>query len=339
MTWTSWRLQRSVHVFFVALSLVLIVYIVADGLHIETLHHQWLDRPCHGGNGFAAKFQTFCQSRFYEYSNALGSGVYVHWIALISTTVLGLLLGANAVAGEIDHGTARTAWTQSVTRARWYGTKNVVGIGLLVVLAVPLCISASWWLQSTQWTPRVSTMGFDYAGWMPLATGIFAFAVTTTIGVVLRRPGWTIAAGLVVMVLVAWTMQWEVRAHLVPLKSTTIVLSPVTKGSVTVGAPTGQAPANSWVIFRGYEPRTYGLTVPSQVEENRWDNVINDCTLGSTDPNVYVSCLQKLDIRDVELYVADNQYWTLQLREGGLYLAGSALLLGLGLILVRHTEA
>ncbi len=31
---------------------------------------------------------------------------------------------------------------------------------------------------------------------MPLATGVFAFAVTVTVGTVLRRPGWTIVVGM-----------------------------------------------------------------------------------------------------------------------------------------------
>ncbi len=39
------------------------------------------------------------------------------------------------------------------------------------------------------------------------------------------------------------------------------------------------------------------------------------------------------------MYVADSEYWALQLREGGLYLAGAALLLGAGLPLVRRSRA
>jgi len=56
-------------------------------------------------------------------------------------------------------------------------------------------------------------------------------------------------------------------------------------------------------------------------------------------PARYAACLKKDGLHNVELYVADSQYWTLQMREGGLYLAGAALLLGASLLVVRRTRA
>ena len=39
------------------------------------------------------------------------------------------------------------------------------------------------------------------------------------------------------------------------------------------------------------------------------------------------------------MYIADSEYWTLQLREGGLYLASAALLLRSNFLLVRRARA
>lgn len=39
------------------------------------------------------------------------------------------------------------------------------------------------------------------------------------------------------------------------------------------------------------------------------------------------------------MYIADSEYWTLQLREGGLYLASATLLLGASFLLVRRARA
>ncbi|NNN00600.1 MAG: ABC transporter permease subunit [Acidimicrobiaceae bacterium] len=340
MTWMAWRLQRSVYLFFVAVSLLLIAYAIVNGLHIEALRHQWLDQPCHGGNGFAAKYQALCQSTFTRYSNAMVTGTYVHWTAVLPTAVLGLLLGANTVAGEMDRNTVRTAWTQSITRGRWFTTKVAVGLGSLVALAIPLCVTVSWWLSASKWTPRISTNGFTYAGWMPLTTGIFAFAVTTIVGLILRRPGWTVAVGLAVMVLVAWAMQTDVRTNLVALHSTTLTITTVTKGGVTVDRPPlKMAPANAWVIFNGYVPVHRGNTIPTWSQETTWINAVNQCPSIVTSQSVYDTCVRKLGLHDVELYVPDIQYWELQLREGGLYLASTALLLGAALLLVRRTRA
>ena len=255
------------------------------------------------------------------------------------TAVLGLLLGANTVAGEIDRNTARTAWTQSITRGRWFATKIAVGLGSLVLLAIPLCVTVSWWLTASRWTPRISTNGFTYAGWMPLTTGVFAFAVTVTVGTVLRRPGWTIAVGLAVMVVLPWTMQTDVRTNLVPLRSTTLTLTTVTKQGVTLGIPTGRAPANAWVVFDGFVPAGAGNTLVTWGQETPWLDAVNKCPSNVTGPTGYAACLRKLGLHEVELYVADNEYWALQLREGGLYLAGAALLLGAGLLLVRRSRA
>jgi len=339
VTWMAWRLQRSVYLFFVAVGLILIAYAILNGLHIEAVRHQWLGQPCHGGNGFASKYQAFCQAQNNEYLNAVGSGVYVHWIAVLPTTVLGLLLGANTVAGEVDRNTVRTAWTQSITRGRWFMTKVAVGLGSLALLAIPLCVTISWWLSASEWTPRLSTNGFTYAGWMPLATGVFAFAVATVVGTILRRPGWTVAVGAAVMVLIPWVMQTDVRTNLVPLRSTTLSVSPITKGDVTVGAPTGMAPANAWVIFSGYVPVGHGNTLPTWGQETPWLNAAMRCPSNVTSPNGYAACLRKLGLHDVELYVTDNRYWELQFLEGSLYLAGAALLLGASLLLVRRTRS
>ena len=325
--------------FFWAVSLILIAYAIFNGLHIEALRHQWLGHPCHGGNGFAATYQTLCQARFNQLSRAVGSAVYVHWFAVLPTAVLGLLLGANMVAGEIDRNTVRAAWTQSITKGRWFTTKVVVALGSLIAFAIPLCVTVSWFLRVSQWTPRLSGDGFTYAGLMPLATGVFAFALTTIVGTLLGRPGWTLAAGLIVMLLVTWAVQNDVRTHLVPLRSTTIQWSALTKGGVTVGKPTGEAPANAWVIFNDYVPVDYGNTPPTSGQETSWLNAVHLCPANFAFPTRYAACLSKLDLHQVELYVADNQYWELQLREGGLYLAGAALLLGASLLLVRRTGA
>ncbi len=338
MTWMAWRLQRSVYLFFVAVSLLLIAYAVVNGLHIEALRHQWLGQPCHGGNGFAAQYQTRCQTENNQYLNAIGSGIYVHWFAALPTAVLGLLLGANTVAGEIDRNTARTAWTQSITRGRWFATKIAVGLGSLVLLAIPLCVTVSWWLTASRWTPRISTNGFTYAGWMPLTTGVFAFAVTVTVGTVLRRPGWTIAVGLAVMVVLPWTMQTDVRTNLVPLRSTTLTLTTVTKQGETFGIPTGRASANAWVVFDGFVPVGAGNTLVTWGQETPWLDAVNKCPSNVTGPSGYAACLRRLGLHEVELYVADSEYWALQLREGGLYLAGAVLLLGAGLLLVRRQD-
>lgn len=98
----------------------------------------------------------------------------------------------------------------------------------------------------------------------------------------------------------------------------------------------GQAPATAWVVFSGVVPVNYGRILPTNSDEIPWRKAEYRCP---TDAAKYTACLKKLGLHDVQLRVADSQYWDLQLREGGLYIAGAALLLGAGLLFVRRTLA
>ncbi|MDE2282902.1 MAG: hypothetical protein KGJ92_09075 [Actinomycetales bacterium] len=187
---------------------------------------------------------------------------------------------------------ARAAWTQSITRGRWLTIKVAVALGSLVVLAIPLGVTVTWFLRVSEWTPRISTDGFTYGGWMPLAVGVFAFAMAT-----------------------------------------------ITKGDKTVGQPSDPAPAIAWVLFNGYVPVDYDNTLPTSGQATSWMYEVNRCPANFAFPTRYATCLKKLGLHNVELYVADNQYWELQLREGGLYLASAALLLGANFLLVRRARA
>lgn len=220
-----------------------------------------------------------------------------------------------------------------------HAAKVAVALASLVVLAVPLCVTASWWLSTSRYTTRVQTNGFTYAGWMPLAVGVFAFAIATLIGTVLRRPGWTIATALAIMVLVTWTMQTEVRTHLVPLRSVTVEMTTLTKGGATFEVPLKMAPTSAWVVFDGLVPLHWSGALPTWPEEAPWLHEANRCSMSTTSkPNNYATCLHKSHLKNIELYVSNSEYWTLQLREGALYLGGAVLLLGVSLILVRRTR-
>lgn len=312
---------------------------ITNGLHIEAARHLWLANPCKGGKGFASKYHIVCQAQYFQYQSSLNSGQLLRWMAVLPTALLGLLLGVNLVAREMDRNYVRLAWTQSVSRTHWFISKTAVGLTSLTLFAVPLCVTESWWFSASRITPRLSTNGFTYAGWMPLAIGVFAFATATFIGTILRRPGWTIAAALAVMVVVTFSMQAEVRTNLVPLRSTTLEMTTLTKGGVSLGEPTNMAPANAWVVFSGYVPIHWGNAIPSEGQETQWRNATFRCPANFAHASAYTRCLKRLDLRDINLYVSNNEYWTLQLREGALYLSGAALLFGVSLLLVRRIRA
>ena len=59
--------------------------------------------------------------------------------------IIGIFWGAPLVARELEAGTFRLAWTQSVTRTRWLAVKlGVVGLASMAVAGL-LSLMVTWW--------------------------------------------------------------------------------------------------------------------------------------------------------------------------------------------------
>ncbi|MGC0421022.1 hypothetical protein [Embleya sp. AB8] len=112
--------------------------------------------------------------------------------------VCGALLGAPLVAREIEQRTHLVAWSQSVSRRRWYTTK-VAAVGGCLVLAGAVTGTVAYRLEGTfgrggsitRW-PWFHAMGFS-----PAVDALVAFAFGVTAGAVLRRTLPALAVSLV----------------------------------------------------------------------------------------------------------------------------------------------
>lgn len=339
MTWMSWRLQRSVVGFFAVVIAVVLALTLANGLHTVSLLHQWKGAPCHGGDGYNVKYQIYCPALFNQYMHSRSADQLYALMAVVPLTLLGILLGANLVAAEMEGATVRVAWTQSITRRRWFATKTAAALAALAAVGLPVCLTYSWWIATVDFAPRITTSAFAYDGWMPLVSAVFAFALAAALGVLLRRPGRTIAAALLVMVLVTWAVQNEVRPHLVAHHWSSGVATVVKKGDFTGMNLSFSTPPNSWILFQGYVPRHWGTSVPTLADEARWNDGLARCMTHQPNANDFTTCVQRLGLRNAQVYVADSEFWALQMREGAVYLAAAALLLGGALALVRRTRA
>jgi hypothetical protein len=335
MIWMTWRLQRSVYIVFVVAVAVLIVFAVLNGLGTQSALHLWNAAPCRGGFNFLPKYQTHCVALFQRYQTSFSLDRYIAFVGAILTAVLGLLLGVNVVAGEVDRKTARAAWTQSISRTRWLATKLVISLAMVVSLGIAIGLTYDWWIGASGHT-RVTPQVFSTAGVMPTAIGIFALALGTVVGILVRRPGWALAGALVILAVGAWVMQNEVRSTLVPLRSVTLAEKVVTKGPASTTILEGEAPKYSWILFQGSELLHWGNRLLTAGEATKIQDQLGLCGQSSASATIVPECEKKLGLRIVNLYVADNQFWTLQLREGGLYFASSLLLFGASLALLRR---
>ena len=274
-------------------------------------------------------------------------------VLAVAPAVLGAFWGAPLVARELEAGTHRLAWAQSVTRGRWLATK--LGLTALAAAAAVgvLSLAVTWWAdpidgatsETTGSLPgRMTPVTFAMRGVVPLAYGVFALVLGVTAGLLLRRTLAAMAVTLVLYTLVQVAVPLWVRPHLAPPTRQTVAISldtldgigyregnpPKVQLTVRTGAP------GSWVL----ENRTVDAagrvltTLPASFA---------DClpppgpprSAGPDDPDEVggiESCLRRLSdlgYRQQVVYQPASRFWRLQWTETGLYLVLSGLLAGL----------
>ena len=205
--------------------------------------------PSDGGSVVHAPPPT-CQALLSRYSSGKQeSFVHAYNFAIpafeeglpLLVVVIGVLVGAPLVAREVEQRTQLVAWTQSVSRRRWYATKTSIlaaclaFAGLVAGLAndrvqIPLTRGG---LTSSRW---IWFFSIDLA---PAAEAVLAFALAVTIGAYLRRTLAAIGAALIGFLALFLLTGWIVRS-----------LTPVSRATGPRGTPD-----NSWGIGGGqYHP-------------------------------------------------------------------------------------
>src|SRR5258708_37240424 len=125
--------------------------------------------------------------------------ILAKYVVLALPALLAVFVAAPLVAREVEQGPHTLAWTQSITRIRWFTVKAVVLGVASVTAAVALSVLMGWWHQpldvlfgSGSWT------FFDTFGPAPIAYAVFALALGLTASVLIRRVVPAMAATLFV---------------------------------------------------------------------------------------------------------------------------------------------
>jgi hypothetical protein len=337
--WVVWRQQRSIVIAFALLAVVVSVWTLIMGLHEQTLWREFLSAPCKGQfGGVTASNAKFCQGLLSSVSSSGKLNEVVLGIGLLFAPLFGLILGVNAVAYEIEQKTIRLAWTQSGSRERWLINKYLASVVSLVVVLAPLCWLFSWWVGASHDAARITQKVFAISGFVEVACGIFCFALAVVVGLFLRRPGWSLAVGVVLFAAIFLGFTTQVLPKLGLPSVAVLANTQMGVGSSSGFAMTGATPANSWPLWTGYEPKTE-KGVPSHSLMNRLTTHMNQCEASETPPLSESYCAQHLGLTRIQLYIPGNQFWTLQSLEGGFFLIAALLLAALSLFVVRRTKA
>src|SRR5438128_362282 len=113
MTWVSWRLQRTEALIAMVLFALIAALLVPTGLHMASAYD-------HDGLAACLASHTFnCQDTIQSFTDRYSRGVggLFPWFNLVPG-IIGALFAAPLIL-ELESGTFRLAWTQSITRSAW----------------------------------------------------------------------------------------------------------------------------------------------------------------------------------------------------------------------------
>jgi hypothetical protein len=332
MMWLTWRQFRGqLWIAVVGLVAVAVTLTVASR-DIARMYADSGLSSCRG-DACSALANTFLSQ---AHSGTIGLLLYAS-IALLYVTpaLIGVFWGAPLVSRELEAGTHRLVWNQSVTRNRWLAVKLAVLGVVSMATAGLLSLAVSWSAHRVDQYAlnRLEPMLFGSRGIVPIGYAAFAFLLGVAAGVTIRRivPAMAVTLALYAGCLVAMTV-W-VRAHLLPTKHTTVpldmtainTLSISPSGSMTVLA-TPRVPG-AWILTN----RT--ITPTGQV----FHGPANAAACGrNASPEGCENWVASLGLRQDLVYQPANHVWPLQWAETGLFLALAAVLVALSFWWLRR---
>lgn len=209
MTWVGWRLQRTETFVTAVVLAALAIVLVPQGLHMASAFASGGLAACTAAKTPACGLVV---STFLERFSFV-RGV-LDWLRLVPG-VIGVLLAAPLVL-ELENGTYRMAWTQSVTRGRLVTARLAVAGTSALLAAGAFAVLVTWSRGPLdRLVGRMDSSVFDTEGIAPVGWALFALGLAFAIGVLSRRTGASLVAGFAAWVGCRIWIDTEIRPHYV----------------------------------------------------------------------------------------------------------------------------
>jgi hypothetical protein len=346
MIWVTWRQFRTQAIVTVAALAAFALLLVITGEHLRHVYDMSDISGCAAVGGCAHPTVSTFGGHERILSALLGPAL------LIVPLLIGMFWGAPLLARELETGSYRLAWTQSVTRRRWLVVKIVV-VGL-VALAVAGLASwlVSWWyvpldkFNMNRFDPGV----FTERGIVAIGYTGFAFAVGLAAGAILRRTLPAMAATFVSFIAARIVFTFWIRPHLLPAAH---VAQQLGAGNVGItGTPhgvslfaTSPTVANAWVYSGTIVDRAGNAPSAGRIHAllaARCPQITSGAGLppggapgkAAASPSVlnalFSKCMSSLSqpLHLLVTYQPSSHYWPLQALETGIFLAAGLVLIG-----------
>lgn len=320
MIWLTWRQFRAAAALMFAALAVLAAILALTG---PGLAHDY-------ATGIAACTQSGCSDFVRQFFNHhQGSFLAVTAVVLLLPALIGLFWGAPLITRELEAGTHRLVWNQSITRTRWLAVKLTL-TGLAAMTAAGLgSLAVAWWSSPLDKAatnfPKMAPLLFDTRGIVPIAYAAFAFVLGVTIGLLVRRTLPAMAITLAVFVAVQFAMPLLVRPHLAPPTRSTVQITESNledfqmrpDGRIRVSAKA--ADASAWVLS------SHTVDASGHAIDSIPPSPSLSPSAGLCAPKQGLSpCLAevtRLGYRQQVTYQPSSRFWPFQWYEAGIYTA------------------
>ena len=329
MIWLTWRQFRAQGIAAAGTMAALAITLAVTGPHLAALYDSSGLSSCGTQCGAqAANFISAVQGSASEIIFYGGTFLLYAVPALI-----GIFWGAPLITREVEAGTHRIAWNQSVTRGRWVVAKfGLIGLAAMATAGL-LSLMTSWWASplyraSRQGGPNALSINrlapplFGATGIVPIGYAAFAFTLGVLVGVLVRRTLPAMAITLAVFAAIQILWPGLVRPHLISPVSATQSLSTISFKGI------GDFDNGTLLLQVGSINGRAGDWITSSIPVNAAGQTISKAPQAciSRSGN-FLQCLTSHGVRMGISYQPASRYWTFQWLEAGIFLL---LALGLG---------
>jgi hypothetical protein len=356
MIWLTWRQFRAQAITAAAALAVFAIVLAATASDLSGMYNSSGLLTCHGDAcpGLASTFLNNLASGGGDFLVPGSPYAILYFLSvlviLIAPAITGVFWGAPLIARELETGTFRLTWNQSITRTRWLTVKLVLIGAAAMAVTEAFSLLQAWWAApigkavglgggaSIFSEGRFGWFVFPTHGITPLGYAAFGFALGVTAGLVIRRAIPAMAVTLAIFAAVQFITPLWIRPQLFPTSHTVTTIAAAganvslranPKLAVTASTVPGQPGA--WIISsEGVNAAGQPVsTIPAPCEQ-----VVSD-TLGSHRGSAagqgsaaLNNCVASQGIRVAESYQPASHYWPLQWSETGMFLALALALAG-----------
>ncbi|MEU4292265.1 ABC transporter permease subunit [Kribbella sp. NPDC026596] len=346
MIWLTWRQFRVQFLVVAGVILATAIVLAATGPNLLDDYHRLTD--------------NFIRNLGFE---RLNPTLYIVGQVLLYAVppVIGAFWGAPLISRELETGTHRLVWSQSVSRRRWLATKiGVTGLAAIAITGV-LSLAVTWWADpiddainagqnSNTYLPRMFPPVFSARGLVPIGYAAFAFALGVALGLVIRRTLVALAVTLAAVILIQVLTPSLIRPHLLAQTDQYIVasadnirgfmLSGDTQPPEVKAIEVASGSVGAWKLFDKTVDKNGKVlsTLPSWAIECEPEPPPGMSQQRETSPKS-AACFQRLadeGYRQHVKYFTADRFWALQWREFGLFMLLAFALTGFSFWRIRR---